>query len=346
MFFKSARLKNLKKNSRVKVFENKWKNISEETIVKVSIVIICILAFLFISFIYPNLFAWQNKSPSSTGQLEIFLPGRINPEYYRVLFVNLSKISDKDVRNISDIEIITVDNLNHEVNSYSIPLDMILNVNGKEITVSELYSTDYEHFVQALQSSLLIRTEYAIIFNEEHFNTALNKYSIPIDNSHRMEELFKKVQMDSFSFFKQGFWADWFAFTVTNQNSSEFKQLLSDVRAAKPIKFSTYSSEKLKNNILADPKIIKEQLRIEISNSSDLQGLATDYAKTFEHLGITISKVSNFDFISYQNLVFIPKEYENSTTFLTIKSMIGDAKFLYESPTKFSTADILVVVAK
>jgi hypothetical protein len=61
--------------------------------------------------------------------------------------------------------------------------------------------------------------------------------------------------------------------------------------------------------------------------------------------GMTISKISNFELLTNESVIFASPENSDSVTLATIKSYLKNARVVYERPSKYSTADILIVVS-
>lgn len=319
-------------------------NISDEAIVKITVVVICIIFFIFISFFYPNLTAWQGKTPISSINSN-YLLNELNNNYYRVGYIELSHDTSNTL-NISEFRVFTLDRNSREMTLYNVPLDTNVKVLENNYKISQVYSNRPNNYLGDILEDMKIRLDYMIVLNSDLKKELLNMFSVNSGSNDLTMELLKSIQSDHLIFFKQSDVSKWYTKIQTNFGAERFSSFISDIRNSKPLITKTFRTSNLKDNILVDPSILKEQLRVEVSNSTNLSGLAGEYSKVFENLGLTISKVSNFDFVSPKNVIILSQELENTVTFKTIKKIVGDEEVIFEKPTKFSTADILVVVTK
>lgn len=346
MFFSgSERLKKQKINTASNRFIFNSIQISDAAKIKIIIALICLLSFFYISFFHQNIFAWGFNNPEVPATLQSQTLDIVNKDFYRVLLINLSKPVDNSIRRIQDVSVIAVDKQKKETKVIQLNINEIISYNDKSITLSELYSEDYDNVARNLSKIYGFGFEFVIVVNSDHYDTLSKKFDIEIDSKETDLKIIQEIQSDSYFFFKQSFLSSWYKNTLTNFQNDTFSKFLSDLRSTKQAIPKFVNKSDLKNGILADSALIREQLRIEVSNATNTKGLATEYGTIFENMGMTISKISNFELLTNESVIFASPENTDSVTLATIKSYLKNARVVYERPSKYSTADILIVVS-
>lgn len=344
--FKSDRLKKqvIKRKSgkiREKLFE-----FTDENIIKIGIILVCILLFLGISFLYPNYSAWNGVENKSNANYSFLT--QVDPSYSRTVLTILSKKDSKRVA--SYIAILTMDKNSKTYSVYPLNLESKITVDNSEFPLADVYDKDSGNYFANLLTGLNINVENAILVNDDVVTTLGESYGMKDKfGDEYMKKIFSSIQLEWIPFFKQNSFAKFYRDSITNFSTDGFKEFAQNLRDFKIDKYKQLTDNNFNSDdtkYFSDKSLTSEQLRVEISNATTQNGLGNSYAKKFRNIGINVSKVSTFELKSTKNVIYVSENLANSITIKSILQFIGDCEIIYKKPVEFSSADILVVVTK
>ena len=98
---------------------------------------------------------------------------------------------------------------------------------------------------------------------------------------------------------------------------------------------------------LVSREVERERVNVEVYNASDINGLASTYARKIRHTGCRILRFDNCPSMQEKTTIYVPEpeSYENSLQL--IKDVVGESvEVKYERPLFITTGDIILVLGK
>ncbi len=296
-------------------------------------IVICILGIIFLNFLSSqnSLSRINLTNPFST---QIPLPTN---DSYRLALVQISNSDD-----------------------YKVTTKLaVVNISPQDKTIRIL---DFPVSEEENQDSRLSRLRYIYeeSTNDDFRNDLTFKLQIPID---------RIILLDEKNTFKFDKTQDFFKNYITNNanvtrifnnsTSTNIETLQTDMSESELYNlqeilqnYPKFTQKTLSNfdtntqilNFMSDSEVLAEQAKVEIGNSSDITGLGQKYASVLASSGILISKVSNFDKVSEKNIIYVLDKAKYKKTLQIIQNILQDSEVREVDPSKFSTADILVIL--
>ena len=124
--------------------------------------------------------------------------------------------------------------------------------------------------------------------------------------------------------------------------------LTNDMREVNVINYSQIDS-RLDNviNILKGRNIEKEQVKVEIYNGSDIDGLASRYYRKIKNAGLDVVRYENSPITYYKTQIYIPEQskYKDSLA-LVKKVLVVPPTIINNRPDFMTTGDIIIVLGQ
>lgn len=93
--------------------------------------------------------------------------------------------------------------------------------------------------------------------------------------------------------------------------------------------------------------IEKEQVKIEIYNASEIDGLASRYSRKFQNAGIEVVRYENAPIPQDNTVIYVPKPEKFSSSLSLVKKLIViDTNVIENRPDFMTTGDIVIILGK
>jgi hypothetical protein len=98
---------------------------------------------------------------------------------------------------------------------------------------------------------------------------------------------------------------------------------------------------------LVSREVERERVNVEVYNASDINGLASTYARKIRHTGCRILRFDNSPSIEEKTTIYVPEPESYKNSLELIKDVVGEGiEVRYERPLFITTGDIILVLGK
>lgn len=295
-------------------------------VIQIASVVLVLLALFYIYIYAPNFGLWmKDKFPSQ----ESAITTQINDNY--IIFLGFALNSKNEIEDVF-IQAVDHDKLKIQImDSIALPSSTDLDTATKYI--NEQYNLDIKSYIGYKPSYW---EDYLSLATNSNLNSALTE-SI---NHNRYDYFYELNQRYYFSLTSS---------IVTNMTPSDYKKILDlqhNSKSLNIIKSNEYSKYGEPYIFLANSDIVNEKLRVEITNESDTPGLARNLGIKLLNMGINVSNISSKLVNSESTVIMASPEIINSHTLKKITDQFEVIpQIIQEKPSKYTSADILVVIA-
>lgn len=98
---------------------------------------------------------------------------------------------------------------------------------------------------------------------------------------------------------------------------------------------------------LVSREVERERVNVEVYNASDINGLASTYARKIRHTGCRILRFDNSPSVQEVTTIYVPEPENYKNSLQLIKDVVGEGvEVKYERPLFITTGDIILVLGK